>query len=425
MKKALGLGITALRAKVMKKTAKKCILGFFVLSVIACGNSTAEPLVFGGPFSVGIVENGKLNIFYVVDDDDPLIWEKAAYDFALPKGHKEIIGGFDFFLIAVNNQLKTYTVKDNELSELATENELKLPPNYRKVFLGFEGGIGVAAGNTVSFFYKDGDNDWHQLPWQQFPDEFSFTLPKGYKDVFSYNGTIGVVVDNNVVFFQFNTKDGSWNEASEYAFELPPGARGAFVLSLDSEVIGIVFDGRIEFYGYDSSGGYYDDGYLNGEDYGWVNIGKGSALVFSSPASENSTKPDSLPSILGQLRALLGGNKQQKVNLNGSWYVSEKDYHENLGSIVYSETLEIDGENYSFYLERISSKSAHWQYGTRGKIIITQDEIRLIPREWIRQLTDWEKIEEDFEDEVHKYSLDGDELTLDSSRILHRQAADN
>ena len=87
-----------------------------------------------------------------------------------------------------------------------------------------------------------------------------------------------------------------------------------------------------------------------------------------------------------------------------------------MGDFVYTETLEIYGDNYSFYSERISEFAMHWQYGTRGKIVISQNEIKLFPKEGIRQMSDWEPVQQDsyqYEKIFYKYVLNGgDDLIL-------------
>jgi hypothetical protein len=124
-------------------------------------------------------------------------------------------------------------------------------------------------------------------------------------------------------------------------------------------------------------------------------------------------------------------NGQPRVNLNGIWHSSESSHDENLGYYTYYETLEVSGDNYTFYTERISEYAIHWQYGTRGKIIVTQNEIKLFPREGIRQMSDWEPVVENedsyqYEKEIfYKYVLNGDDLILMSdgyTEVLRKQS---
>jgi hypothetical protein len=109
-------------------------------------------------------------------------------------------------------------------------------------FYGLETGdyqLGIVTGNEVRFFSMyHGDDSWKE------DTNVTFPLHSNSRDVFSFSSGIGIIIDNNIIFY--NLIDSVWQEWPELMFNLPKNCQGVFNISY--RFIGVIAENKVKFY---------------------------------------------------------------------------------------------------------------------------------------------------------------------------------
>jgi uncharacterized protein (DUF1330 family) len=121
------------------------------------------------------------------------------------------------------------------------EYDFTLPNGYKSVF-SIENIICVLVDNKVQFYI------YYENRWQIMP-ELELTLPNGYQSVFWGRAGIGVVVGNKIRFYQ-QANDYRWQIMPELELTLSSGYQSVFSFGVN---LGVVVNNKVQFYTYEDN----------------------------------------------------------------------------------------------------------------------------------------------------------------------------
>jgi len=112
-------------------------------------------------------------------------------------------------------------------------------------------------------------------------------------------------------------------------------------------------------------------------------------------------------------------------NLNGNWSYEYSGISEGLGRFGVTVTLTIRGENYMRYADRVSEFGMHWDHCEIGRIVISENEIQLIPEALRGQMSPWRKGGTN-DISRYRYILNGRDLVLmqNNNTELYRKTSE-
>jgi len=196
--------------------------------------------------AIGIVENDTLRVF-TVDNG----WEELpGSSLQLPRGYKNVFYIPEYMLLGLDVggvvELYMFDGRDDygigKLQEIRSPGfSFRIPGDYQDL-IGLDGGIGVVSGNDLRLFYFS-DEEWIE--------DDTIDLPRGYRSVFSFGGgtMIGVVINDEARFYSIEISGGNLIlvEKPAMRFSLPRGY-GDVIEMIDGEVLGVYVDGVVRFY---------------------------------------------------------------------------------------------------------------------------------------------------------------------------------
>jgi len=135
----------------------------------------------------------------------------------------------------------------------------RLDNNPINKILGFNGlntddlQIGIISNNKIRFFsWQSGDDNWNEV------ENVVFYLSDNTKDIFSTGNGIGVVTNNEVIFFEL--LESVWHEKIELVFNLPNNCQAVFS-PFNWRYLNVIVNNKIKFYNFDSNEGIWSENF--------------------------------------------------------------------------------------------------------------------------------------------------------------------
>jgi len=163
------------------------------------------------------------------------------------KSSDDIIGYRDGVILVRNNEIKLYKFNWIFWTKVFG-SEKSLPNGYKNIFSD-DNFIGIIMNNNkIQFYFFNVDqNIWTKT---FLPD---LTLSNGYKSVFGIGDKIGVIMDyNDIQFYEYDHNGNTWIPSIFYSGSkiiLPNEYKNVF--GFFGSIIGIILDNKIIFYMYE------------------------------------------------------------------------------------------------------------------------------------------------------------------------------
>ena len=225
---------------------KRIIVGLIAASLVFTACSGKKKLVQhslekGISFNlneIGVVNDNRIQFYSLTIFGNWVELTEAA--FALPQNCTDVIGDGSGGLIAiVGDHVKYYYYNDaGKIWEESPGREFKLPKKYQGI-LDFNGSLGVIINNKVKFFWYNSD------AWEE-NKKMEFAVPKNAKGLFGYYQSLGLIVDNELQFHYYNQEKESWEESIDARCILPEDYTDVFTYNY--EWLGISSIDKISFY---------------------------------------------------------------------------------------------------------------------------------------------------------------------------------
>ena len=189
---------------------------------------------------IGIVKDNEIRFYFnqILSDYSITRWQEAhRLHFTLPPDCKDVIEkvfGRQGFGLIIDDRIIFYELLDSDTYaglyygwKESTNGTFFLPPNCQGVITLFNK-IGVIVDNVIKFYWFDTDqNIWVVMP------QIEYTLPPDCTDVFGYSDNVlGIVTGSNLKFY-YNWRDNDWAEQIDWEFNLPDDYQCCFTTYFD------------------------------------------------------------------------------------------------------------------------------------------------------------------------------------------------
>ena len=162
-----------------------------------------------------------------------------------PAAHHIISPGMGWLGLIGEKEIAMYYFSRDYSWEVDNVNPFPIPEkNQGLLGMGF-GSMGVVNRNQLDIYLQEQDGNWVK------EDKYRFDLPRGYDRIFTVKqewelAYIGLEFNGRLEFYYFDSEGGQWLRDETATFTLPPGIEDYF--SMGNMTIAILSDNKLGLY---------------------------------------------------------------------------------------------------------------------------------------------------------------------------------